>query len=108
MGAFLQVKEKITEEVLVQVPSPDFHIFLVASELQCCSCSWNSTVTYIAWSLLKPHTKTCAHFGCCLKRLTFVVARLGLPETEAQLKLKKTIRKMQHIYKAICLGSLFM
>ena len=55
---------------------------------------------------VEPPPKDLWPFWLLFKKLTFVVARLGLPETEAQLKLKKTIKNAT--YKAICLGSLFM
>ena len=50
-------------------------------------------------------------FWLLFKRLTFVVARLCLPETEAQLKLKKTIKKMQHTRQfvlGVCLCDQFV
>ena len=94
----------------MQVPSPDFHIFLVASELQCCCCSWNSYIVVF----VEPPPKDLWPFWLLFKRLTFVVAKLCLPETEAQLKLKKTghqKQKMQHTRQfvlGVCLCDQFV
>ena len=61
---------------------------------------------------VEPPPKDLWPFWLLFKRSTFVVAKLGLPETEAQLKLKKTgHQKMQHTRQfvlGVCLCDQFV